>query len=86
MKIQRISLNEFERIEAGKLQIGDVVVTEHRHMKRKSIHEIDKVTKTMATCDCGNYVARYSIEINGIHTIPREKWDMLEYRVYRKKQ
>jgi hypothetical protein len=84
MQINTFKKSEYSLVEEGSLQIGDIVVTKHRHMANINIHQIDKITKTMGMCNCGNYVARYTIEIKWIHVVPRETWDMLYYRVYRK--
>lgn len=84
MKLIKINLNDYSKIETGVLEIGDVVITEHIHFKFKNIHEIDAVTNTMGKCNCGNYIERYSREIAHIHTVPRDTWDVQHYCVYRK--
>ena len=84
MKLDKFSTGGWKIMNDGELEIGDVVITRHIHMKSTHIYQIDKVTKTMGTCDCGNFVQRFRRDIKSIRVLPAETWDTLDYRVFRK--
>jgi len=82
MRIKSISLSEYELVESGLLQVGDVIVVENRFWGNKSLYHIDSVTKTMGKSEG----SRFTINVKNVKYLPRDVWDTNVYRVYRKKQ